>query len=954
MPILIDIEGNKVRVPQQDVVKALQSGNFRPVDETVIMRDESGRVVQGPASGVMEAYKGGFRLEEPEEVEQRELQEQYGGTMDQIATVAHAAGNTLTFGALDAVGAATSDEYSQYVRKIKEANPDLHTGTELATLAASFLVPGGQTSAIAKATKLPRGVAKIGRTVEQATLKGLGGAKGGMIRQALAKGTAMGAGAGTEGAIYGAGQWLSEASLGDTEGTAENLIAHMKMGALWGGAAGASLGSGGELLKRGLGMGKQFARRSGKSVVRMWERATGRKAIEGVEEAIEDQIANPKVGMYSKMYGRALGEDPESIARGLQGGEAGKVFRDRATQAAKKQDDMVSKMSKDLDDVESLFDDVQEQMTGDLKIKNMGSIKTVKNELEAATDATAILDANIKSLDDMLAATDRHGVPYYSGPAAKRAEDSLVALRRHKDQLDDALRRGGDDVGAEMHGILDSAKRHIGKYKKRLGRSSIIDPTGKEVLKKLEDVYEGFRQHLEKVEFYGAVGEAQRRFNAPWSRTIGRGKTRMGRKIREKVGTEGWDDVYATNRGAVEHMVNDFGRARNENLEAFFQEQLKDKMEFARVASDTFDNLPKSLTQKLKSADDILKRLQSQYDEAYKVVGARNQLGDIMQKSSMLSGIMPPAAGLGIGYALGGEEGAGLGLALSVFTNPGRLIQMRAALDRIVTSKEIGIVKAIKTYIGKASGRSKGLVRKMTAPASLSILERSNWGDKRTRDKSRREAFDRRSKELTEFLTRPEKTLKKIDATIASVSEVAPNVATAMKVQAVKAARYLYDQAPKPETEQLLLSHKWRPSDVDLARFERIAAVIDDPSNALKSLRAGCLTVEEVEALKEVYPRMYSKIVTTIAEQIPELRDKLPYKERVQLSVLFDVPVDATMETGFLQAMQQIGMAQATPMQPPSGRQAPRRQAAGQYSKMSTDSASMTSAQGVEMRKLTA
>lgn len=946
MPILIDREGNRVQVAPEHVQQALQAGLTVPTTEgNVVIRSPTGRVFRGPAEDLPEALSRGFRLEEPEEAKERELQEQYGGTAEQVGTFIHGAANALSFGAVDAVGSAVSDDYKETVRKLKEANPDAELGGEMTGLIGSFLVPGGQTSAIAKATKLPRGVAKIGRTVEQATLKALGGTKGGMVRQALAKGTAMGAGAGTEGAIYGAGQWLSEASLGETEATAENLIAHMKMGALWGGAAGVSLGSGGELLRRGLGQGKRFAKRSAKSIARMFEKGEGRKLLPDAMDALEHQIANPNVGAYSKTVGKVLGVEPESIARGIQGGKAGRVFRERATESIRKRENYVRELADGfdlMDDITALGDDA---MRGKEKIRNMGSIKEVGNSLEAAKDAGGIIDDALDSVNGYIESGD------YIGVSANRLKKMKYALERHKKRLDEVLLKENiDDAGEKIHGTIDSLKRDFGKIREKTkpgaGTSEIDD-----IASELENRYQIMQKHLEETKFYGKVGDMQRRYNAPWSADIGSGKTAMARKIREKVGEAAWRPVYETSRGGIENVVNDLGRARNMHMEEFLENRINNRIERIKAAREFFEDVPEKTKKMWDEAEAVANRLKSKLAEAKKVVGAQNQLDEIAKRSSLMSGVLPMGAGVGVGYLFGGEEGAALGLGLSVFTNPGRLIQMRAALDRLSTSKEIGVVKAIKSYISKAKG--KDLVRKMIAPASLTILERSNWGERRTRDKSRRQAYERRTEELTEFLTQPEKTLAKIDKTLASVSEVAPNVAAQMKLRAVKAARYLYDRAPKPGSEQLLLEDKWRPSEVDLAKFERIAAVIDDPANALKSLRAGCLTVEEVDALKENYPRMYEKVVTTIAEQIPELRGKLPYRERVQLSVLFDVPVDATMEDNFLMAMQTVGAAAQMPMQPPQTR--PQKDTKlGDFSKSTVDTATMTSAQAIEQRKLTA
>ncbi len=90
------------------------------------------------------------------------------------------------------------------------------------------------------------------------------------------------------------------------------------------------------------------------------------------------------------------------------------------------------------------------------------------------------------------------------------------------------------------------------------------DLSVKEISKKLEDSFELFQRHLEKPEFYGAVGVAQSEFNPIWSRAIGRSKTGMARRIKEKVGEAAWRDQYATNRGGIEHMITVLNRGKKD------------------------------------------------------------------------------------------------------------------------------------------------------------------------------------------------------------------------------------------------------------------------------------------------------------------------------------------------------------------------------------------------------
>jgi hypothetical protein len=656
----------------------------------------------------------------------------------------------------------------------------------------------------------------------------------------------------------------------------------------------------------------------------MWEKATGNKAVPGLVDAVESQIANPKIGKYSKTMGAAIGEPAENIARFTQGGKAGREARRIGSQSVKDRDNIIRNLSDMTDQADDIYNAAAEQMMGKMKIKNMGAIKTIKNEVAAAKEVTGLIDNSIAQIDEMITSGA------YKGSAGGRLKAAKRSIERHQDDLNKALKAGGDDVGANIHGITDSLKRDLQKMRKSL-RTAGATQEVLDVAKRLGDLQEGFRLHLENPALYGAVGEAQKKFNSIWSRVIGRNK--LGRKLREQIGEEAWKPVFATNRGAMEKFVNDMGRAKNQTMEDFFLANLDDKLAFTKTVRETFDELPAGLSKQLDQADEIAKKIRSEYLKAHKTVALQNQLGDITQKASKLQGLLPMGAGAGIGYMLGGEEGMALGLGLSVFTNPGRMIQLRAALDRMSSRSEVGVVKAIKGYIKKATGKAKPAARGMLAPASLKILSDSNWGDKRTKDKNKYEAFNRRADELTSFLSNPEKTMERLKTNVGDVADVAPNVATAMMTKAVQSARYLYDRMPKSMSSDTLIAKKFKPAEIELARWERIAAVIDNPLNLMKSIQAGMVTIEEVHAVRDNYPQIYEKIVT-----------------RVQLSILFDVPVDATMEPEFLARMQVMNIPK--PVGPPEGPTQPKSKV-GSYEGLSIDKASLTATQQVEMNKIT-
>jgi hypothetical protein len=96
----------------------------------------------------------------------------------------------------------------------------------------------------------------------------------------------------------------------------------------------------------------------------------------------------------------------------------------------------------------------------------------------------------------------------------------------------------------------------------------------------------------------------------------------------------------------------------------------------------------------------------------------------------------------------------------------------------------------------------------------------------------------------------------------------------------------------------------WHPSDTDLAKFERYSSTVENPMGALDHLAAGTITTEEAETLRAVYPGLYNNLQKRLFNAIVERGAEIPYSQRLNLSTMFDLPVDPTMSPQFLLAMQ--------------------------------------------------
>lgn len=84
------------------------------------------------------------------------------------------------------------------------------------------------------------------------------------------------------------------------------------------------------------------------------------------------------------------------------------------------------------------------------------------------------------------------------------------------------------------------------------------------------------------------------------------------------------------------------------------------------------------------------------------------------------------------------------------------------------------------------------------------------------------------------------------------------------------------------------------------------ARVVENPLVALDSLGRGTLSLEEVSALREVYPSIYQQVRDQVALEVGELTARgqvLPYDKALALGTLLDVVTDPTLDPSFLAAI---------------------------------------------------
>lgn len=109
---------------------------------------------------------------------------------------------------------------------------------------------------------------------------------------------------------------------------------------------------------------------------------------------------------------------------------------------------------------------------------------------------------------------------------------------------------------------------------------------------------------------------------------------------------------------------------------------------------------------------------------------------------------------------------------------------------------------------------------------------------------------------------------------------------------------YLKIHSPKaPETNPLEDSN-WRPSDTQMAQFNRRVEVAINPFKIIDYIKNGSITQDQINTVSDLYPRLMDKIRIEVARQISDNKTKgikMPYQAKINASKLLGIPLERGM-----------------------------------------------------------
>lgn len=893
--------GEPIQADEGQAEELLRSGAATVgAGQTFSVKGSTGRRFDYSGAEALDAIKRGLRFETGDETAARQLQEKYGSTGQEVGAGLLGAARGLSFGLSDVVARGVGVE-PETLAGLEEANPTASTFGELAGVGAGLLVPGGQAKAATTLGKLASGasapvraVAKLGTAAEKATERGLTKLLGetasqGFLKKAASAAISKGAGSAVEGTAYGLGSWVSEQALGSPEDAAESLVANVGLGALLGGGLGAGFGMVG------------VAGKAGKdATVRLWESATGEQATTGLARFLKPVAKLQTRLKYGPEAAEKMAGDIDTLLT-KDGYKAATIGKDAV-------DDYGYKIADLKNQIDSSAQDATLAARGKMKKENLIEATRQGDKLKTVSVFENLFgwEPGQGKFGSMLKELRTSEAGMYGGKAQlKFLEDRINVVRN---EIKKAITSGDETLVGKTFGHLDDLKRDTARVIRQVKRGQNIGNPEYSTLDRLFSppnraegehlaggLYGDIQRILEDEAIFGKkAATMQREVNERWVDHLKGEVYRTKGSYSVKTGAQDFADIYEANPAAFRDYLERAGTIENSMDEKWMLTQLDTEADLVQTIAKYYE-APKLSTAAKKHAQ-ATADFRKLHDEAYGKIRLRNQL----QKLDAASQVAIPgignagsmAGGALLGSLMAPEDAKGLGATIGAgaafLMKPASAIKALAWIEK----QKIGLSGKTKAAVDGFTKASKAIgpkVQRMAAPAAVQVFGKT--------PEERRESYKKKVAQLQAVVSSPDHAVKMAAKNAdGDLGAHAPAVVQMANAKAVQAAHYLASKAPKDPSAASTLGRKWEPSDHDLERFARVVRAVEDPKTVLDDMADGKITKEAVDALREIYPGMYSQLLDNLTEKIPELKESATYQQKVALSKMFGIALEPSMD----------------------------------------------------------
>lgn len=867
----------------------------------VYMLDQTGQVQKIDASTARDAQAQGLTLASPDQARDYELEQKYGNQEGKAALEGGLRG--LTFGLSDQVLTKSGAVTPEALKGRQEYNPATSTISEFAGAAAPMLIPGvgeaeGAVRAGAEAAEGASTLAKVARYAPSNLVSGVGKAAehavSGLMPEAgnslaarmIAKAVPKTAGSAIDGALWSAGHEVSENALGDPNQTAESVLAHVGLGALFGGALGGLTGAAEEAVPAAVGRAKDVLAdiygQGKESLGKLYGSELGQKITGTSADTANVLMSNKEdveklLQQFPKMEGPLQDATPESaefILKNYQKALTGDARKEMATQTREQIQELLEQSDKvhkriytDFapNEADNLLQGVDSRAADEQVGKMMDKLGAAADQMRAEPELYN--QSQTRALEKMQEGLNRDAV---AGLTPAESFKRLSTLRQQIDEI--------TTFDSKLSGISDRNTNKVLRGLRSDVRDTLHDESiwGEQGARKaaLDDASNGwFKQTGKKSDFKKLFLDSEGKVSTTkmdtWINSLGKDKGQVG----------------------AEALAGFIDSARKVIDEAETSYKAAPVGEFDHEALTDLVNKSADQTQAARQAGEITAKMKYEMSGG---MGIPNS-GPIGAVADQAAGGLHSAVGLGLGVL---HPVAGVAMAAakalkgvgSVPRTAATLAMLERMGQKVGKAIESGTATLVKAGV-KASYVGRGEVA-----AGLSRYAAKTYDDQ-VKD------YEKTTEKITQLAQNFDQMHAAVTDSTSGLFQHAPQTAGAMQATQTTQVQFLFSKIPQhPKAGPL--SPKWKPTPMEMGKFNRYLETVNKPLGILKKASAGTLMPEHVEALAAVYPQLHQKIQTQLIASLPKDPSKVPYASRRGIGMLLGQPMDGSFTARSIKASQ--------------------------------------------------
>jgi hypothetical protein len=245
-----------------------------------------------------------------------------------------------------------------------------------------------------------------------------------------------------------------------------------------------------------------------------------------------------------------------------------------------------------------------------------------------------------------------------------------------------------------------------------------------------------------------------------------------------------------------------------------------------------------------------------------------------------------------VGGIVGGAPGAAVAGGLGALSSRGQRVAHKSLIQKIVRQVDEVLGTNVSAFF-----KGKGVT---VGPTASALFLKGAGGA--------RKVFERSVDAIRQAVADPAALGAKVTHALGGLGDASPGVAMHFSQILMRGVGHLAQHIPAGMDPQLdvVAPQFIKPmySDSEMRSWARRAAAVNDPMSILRHMAAGAASQEEAEVLAEVYPELHEQIKKGLAEHLAKLPAPPTRAQRIQLSVVFGLPVDLNTTPSILLYLQ--------------------------------------------------